>query len=53
MTKYGEEMTNALFPFIKPGPAAVFPALGPHAPQKAHFNHVTHLFRVPLLILLW
>lgn len=38
MTKYGGEMTNALFPFIKPGPAADFPALGPHAPQKAHFN---------------
>lgn len=26
VTKYGEEMTNALFPFIKVGPTTVFPA---------------------------
>lgn len=37
VTKYGEEMTNALFPFIKLGPTTVFPAYT-HTPIQTHLN---------------
>lgn len=47
VTKYGEEMTNALFPFIKLGPTAVFHA---DALLCSHKNTHTHILGVISLV---
>lgn len=47
VTKYGEEMTNALFPFIKLGPTTVIPTYA-HTHWHKHSNCVQCVYLEPI-----